>query len=164
MGLENSQGGAWVTPCPSFSDRYTMSTEAPAELTPKTKTIGSTEETKAIVRRAAADMTALSDALIDRVGGVSGWADRYINLMDRCKKTDNKRVEADLLKMIPDTMEKASKAGQRALEDLTDAELEEVRVAAIKDAIMSDPALAHALAKNADILDVQQAEAGNDEG
>lgn len=129
-----------------------MSTDAPAELTTKEE---STEVTKAIVRRAASDMASLSDALIDRVGGVGGWADRYINLMDRCKKTDNKRVEADLLKMIPDTMEKASKAGQRALEDCTDEELEAIRVAAIKEELRADPALAALYAKNADIIDVE---------
>jgi hypothetical protein len=132
-----------------------MSTDAPAELTAPEE---STETTKAIVRRAAADMTALSDALIDRVGGVSGWANRYIDLMDRCKRTDNKRVEADLLKMIPDTMEKASKAGQRALEELSDEELEEIRVAAVRDAIQSDPALAAAIAKNATIIDTETVE------
>jgi len=136
-----------------------MSTDAPAELSVKPE---STETTKAIVRRAAADMAGLSDALIDRVGGVSGWADRYINLMDRCKQTDNKRVEADLLKMIPDTMEKASKAGQRALEELSDEELEEIRVAMIKDAIMSDPELAASFAKNAEIIDTEGSEVSSE--
>ncbi len=137
-----------------------MSTDAPAELTVKDE---STETTKAIVRRAAADMTALSDALIDRVGGVAGWADRYIDLMDRCKVTDNKRVEADLLKMVPDTMEKASKAGQRALEDLSDEELEVIRVEAIKDAIRSDPELAASFAKNANIIDVEVTEVDSEQ-
>ena len=115
-----------------------MSTETPAELANDELTPAEVcrRATYQMVNRAASDMAGLSDALLDRVGGVGGWAQRYIELMDLCRKHGNARVEADLLKMIPDTMERAQ--------------------------IRANPGLAVAFAKDAGFVEVPVGEEGGD--
>ena len=141
-----------------------MSTETPAELADDELTPAEVcrRATYQMVNRAASDMAGLSDALLDRVGGVGGWAQRYIELMDLCRKHGNARVEADLLKMIPDTMERAQKAGKRVLEELSDDELELAAEQAMQRAIRANPGLAVAFAKDAGFVEVPAGEEGGD--
>jgi len=145
-----------------------MSTDTPAELSDSELSPAEMcrRATHQMVSRAASDMAGLSDALLDRIGGVSGWATRYMELMDLCRQHGNKRVEADLLKMIPDTMERAQKAGKRVLEELSDDELEQAAELAMQRAIRQNPGLAVALATDAGFIDVQglvpDAESGDD--
>ena len=128
-----------------------MSTESPAELN---ETLEISAGARGLVASIAIDMSGLSDALLKQLGGVSGWSGKYKDLYDRAIAAGNYRVAADLLKMVPDTMERASKAGSRAIEDLTDAELEQAAVSILVRAMKSDHSLAAALAKDATVIEV----------
>ena len=128
-----------------------MSTATPTELD---ETLEISTSTRGLLARTAIDMAGLSDALLQQLGGVSGWSGKYKDLYDRAIQAGNYRVAADLLKMVPDTMERASKAGSRAIEDLTDAELEQAAVGILVRAMKSDPDLAVALAKDATVIEV----------
>ena len=128
-----------------------MSTAAPTELEDATEISAST---RGLLARTAIDMAGLSDSLLQQLGGVAGWSAKYKDLFDRAIQAGNLRVATDLLKMVPDTMERASKAGSRAVEDLTDEELEQAAVGILVRAMKSDPDLAVALAKDATIIEV----------
>jgi hypothetical protein len=128
-----------------------MSTDSPTELN---ESLEVSVSTRGMLAGIAIDMTGLSNALLKQLGGVSGWSSKYKDLFDRAIAAGNYRVAADLLKMVPDTMERASKAGSRAIEDLTDAELEQAAVGILVRAMKSDHSLAAALAKDATVIEV----------
>lgn len=134
-----------------------MSPAAPTELD---TTLATAASARGLLARTAIDMAGLSDALLQQLGGVSGWSGKYKDLFDKALAAGNYRVAADLLKMVPDTMERASKAGSRAIEDLSDSELEQAAVGILARAMQKDPSIALALSKDAQIIEIAKESVG----